>query len=213
MFPFENKTTLTTTNIKADADEIRRLPQFHRGSLDYVYRLGGTLYRAILDRAPFRTNRKYISIDSRVHMLMPGFLPCIGGWHCDDFYRPTGKQPDLPGLMNRPNLMAVHHAFILGTEAPTIFAAESFSLPDEALRSEHVYHDCHRYIEELNPKTFEAPESTFVSFNSLTFHRGQRSKGSGWRLFLRITESDHYQPLDEIRTQTQVYLVDERAGW
>lgn len=211
---FENQTKTTPTEIAADQDTIRHLPQFFRSTPDYIYRLGGPIYRKILDCAPLEGERRLISIDSRVHMLMPGFLPCIGGWHCDDFHRPTGKQPDLFDLANKPEFQATHHAIILGADvAPTVFADESFHIPDTALQSDSVYRECHREIMRIKPSNFAARPGNFVTFGSLSFHRGSIATGRGWRLFVRITESDHYEPMNEIRTQTQVYLFSEANGW
>ena len=147
---FENKTAILHTGLAIGQEEIRRLPQFLRASPEYVNRLGGHSYHAILDASPIIGNRKYISIDSRVHMLMPGFLPCIGGWHCDDFHRPMPPrhaargQPDLLDLADRPELQATHHALILGADvASTIFAAEPFDLTFDVCSS-NIYRECHR---------------------------------------------------------------------
>lgn len=212
---FENKTRLLHTGLEVDQETIRRLPQFLRSSPEYVYRMGGSVYRSILEAWPCEGKRSLVSIDSRVHMLMPGFLPCIGGWHCDDFYRPTGGQPDLPKLSHLPSMQATHHALILGSNvAPTMFACEPIEISNTTLQqSENVYKECHKLIETLKPDTYEAAPGFFITFDSFTFHRCTRAKGSGWRLFVRITESDHYEPMNEIRTQTQVYIVDESAGW
>lgn len=212
---FPNFLEVTETGLDISGLDVRQLPQFYRASPDWVYRMGGPVYRRILKEAPL-TNKEYqyVTVDSRVHMLMPGFLPCIGGWHCDDFYRPTMGQPDLIGLRSNEKYQSLHHAIILGDDvAPTLFAYGALEIPDSFLKTETVYKDCHREIERQQPRTVEARSGEFLTFDCFTFHRGQMARGHGWRLFVRITESNHYTPKNEIRTQTQVYLQDESAGW
>lgn len=212
---FQNNPTFTDTDLYASAEEIRQLPQFFRATPEYVYRLGGPAYRRILDRAPLEGKHKYISIDSRVHMLNPGQLACIGGWHCDDFHRPgTEGQPDLFDVAATPWLQHRHHALILGmASASTVFAAQPFELPDSALRAPAVYKACHKKIEAIGPVLHYLTPGEFASFGALDFHKGQPAKGPGWRLFVRITETNTYEPKNELRTQTQVYIIDESAGW
>ena len=211
---FDNTVTVGSRIANPEQEEIRQLPQFFRSSPDYVYRLGGPVYRHILDAAPLTSQRSNISIDSRLHMLMPGFLPCIGGWHCDDFYRPDGGQPDLLGLAEKPEFQCTHHSIILGEDiAPTLFATSPVDVPDWCLKTDRVYKHCHNEVEHQRPTLLMSTAGYFVTFGSFSLHRGSMSTGRGWRLFVRITESDHYEPLNEIRTQTQVYIQDEANGW
>lgn len=210
---FRNEVTLTRGLDNVDGSTLRQLPQFFRASPEYVYRLGGPLYRRILDAAPLVRHRRFTSIDSRIHMLMPGFWPCIPGWHCDDFHRPDGNQPDLRALEAQPIFNALHHAIVLGDTAPTEFAVEPFEIDDSLLRSSRVYHACNELLERKPPASRRIVPGEFASFDSLVWHRGTRAEKQGWRLFVRISQSEHYQPLNEIRTQTQVYLSDAGAGW
>ena len=193
---------------------IREAPQFYRADVDMVYRLGGPLYRRILDAMPIKGDRAYVTIDSRVHMMMPGWWPCIPGWHCDDFYRfpKAPYQPDLRAIAQVDRLKCIHHMMMWGT-APTEFVALPFELPPEVHDSPKLYKTCNRLIESANPETFFVKQGEIVTFGSLDFHRGTQATQSGWRLFVRATESDIYGPINEIRTQTQVYLSDPGAGW
>jgi hypothetical protein len=74
-------------------NQIRALPPFFHGDDDMVYRMGGLFLRHLLEQVPLTHRFKYISIDTRTHMLMPKMYPCIPGWHCDDFYCHGGTQP------------------------------------------------------------------------------------------------------------------------
>lgn len=233
-----------------DQKELRHIPQFYRASADYAYRLGGPVVRKFIDALPLDKRFKYLSIDSRVHMLMPGWMPCIGGWHCDDFYRPTNEQPDLQGIV-RDEKYSKHHALVIGNVAPTEFISTPFNLEipkvengknlyaafDKWIESElksQPYAECkycgndagflfkpcagagdglHAIHGTYTMKTAFIQSGQTVSFDCFDFHRGTVSKGSGWRLFMRATESNHWEPQNEIRTQTQVYLENFHAGW
>lgn len=208
-------------------DEIRHQPQLFRASAEYAYRLGGPYMRSFINSLPLSKDFKYISIDSRVHMLMPGWLPCIGGWHCDDFWRPTGKQPDLEGMPD-----SRHHTLVLGYTAMTEFISEPFELevPGESqLQGRNLYgvlgarlngmlssidsDDRPRLGAPPFLRTTKCESGSVVTFDNRVFHRGTVADKSGWRLFIRATESNHWEPKDEIRTQTQVYLLESEVGW
>lgn len=219
---FQNHVIVRPGIRNVDDDEIRRLPQFFRADAEYVYKLGGSTYRAILDAAPLGRRRRYVSIDSRVHMLMPGFFPCIPGWHCDDFLRtdPPPGQPRFRDISERPELESEHHAILLGKTAATEYACAPITLPDWIVTGTSVYADADRDIEShadgrlgRDDQTLIAPFGSFVSFGALVWHRGHAATMHAWRLFVRITESDHWQPRNEMRTQVQVYLTEPSKGW
>lgn len=51
--------------------------------------------KEFLEELPEDWQNSNTRIDSRVHMLMPGWYPCIPGWHHDDVQRTRkDKQPD-----------------------------------------------------------------------------------------------------------------------
>lgn len=231
--------TTLPSNVIPDQSEIRHVPQFYRASADYAYRLGGPMVRKFIDLLPLDPRFKYLSIDSRVHMLMPGWMPCIGGWHCDDFYRPGQAvnvaaggpvQPDLEGIV-RDDKYSKHHCLVIGDTAPTEFITTPFNLemptlkPGENLYAkfdEEIEMELHSFIDtgseegvvsDSKIKTAFIKPGQIVSFDCFDFHRGTVAKTSGWRLFMRATESNHWEPQNEIRTQTQVYLESFHAGW
>src|SRR5262245_42868217 len=105
-----------------DQVQIRTLTQFLRADHNMVWRLGGPFLRHVLDRVPLTGRFRYVSVDTRTHMLMPPMYPCLPGWHCDDFYRPTDDQPDLDSLLEKAP--SVHHSVVFGNTAFTEFVAE-----------------------------------------------------------------------------------------
>lgn len=229
IFPNEIKTFKALEN--RPGKDLRQLPMFFRCDPDYVYRLGGSLYREILDKAPLTGKGKHISIDSRVHMLFPGFWPGIPGWHCDDFFREgQPNQPNLALMMTMPEVQSTHLSMCLGDTAPTEFAGEPFLLSEKALKDELVYRACDHeiqkgrsftilagtsnYCEEYLPYRTKTPDfGDFVRFDCFTWHRAVKATAAGWRLFIRITESDHWKPLNELRTQVNCYIDDPSMGW
>jgi len=203
--------TLAQYDDLPDENEIRQLPQFFRADADMAWRLGGPRVRRVLQDANFLARWKYISIDSRVHMLMPGMYPCIPGWHCDDFYRPE-REPELRKLTS--NAPSEHAAIVFGKVARTVYLTSVLDWTPQWSYGEHLYGVAHDFIEALKDKTARAVlNGELVWFSPLTWHQGAPAADQGWRFFMRITGSNHWEPKNELRTQTQVYLTKPFAGW
>lgn len=203
---------------------VKDLPQLYRADLGFALAQNKTdLWRDILqvitsnlsedlDRAD---KFKYISIDSRSHMLMQGWYPCIPGWHCDDFYRPNG-QPDLLNVTTFAEQR--HHMIVLGDCSLTEFMTSRMGYRS-APEDQNVYGFWNSYINKKSKTQKNSFESKtvkhgqLVSFGPTDFHRGMPATKSGWRMFIRLTESNHRQPKNEIRNQTQVYLPSVGNGW
>lgn len=200
--------------------EIKFAPQFYRADLDYIWKIaqdfGNILAMELaieLDKSKLLADFKYISVDTRTHMLMPGMYPCIPGWHCDDFYRPDGGQPDLNKV-----LPAKHLGLVLddgsGSFTDYLTTPAELPAPEELNTKDPVYGKYNALIEgkpELVRKSVKSGE--LAVFGPLDFHRGVPATGRGWRFFMRATGSDHREPKNEMRTQTQVYLTDPFYGW
>lgn len=191
----------------------RTLTQFYRASAEFAYEHGGGFFRELLPLLDL-TGGKFVSIDSRVHMLMPSWYPCIPGWHCDDFHRPEGQ----PALESLPAIK--HYCVVLGAEVSTTeFLWQPVDLPSPTeLYEVHgsdrpLYAHYNEIIESNNFKTRRLRSGEVLKFSGLDFHRGLPADRAGWRAFIRITVSDHREPKNEIRTQTQVYLTAPFEGW
>lgn len=196
-------------------NDIRGMPQFLRADLEMVRREGGSFLRNLLDRLPLTHAYRYVSIDSRTHMLMPRMYPCIPGWHCDDFFRGDREQPDLEHIL--ADAPSVHHSVVFGNTSFTEYVAEPLELPGpDALDNPEgrpIYGIYHRLIEARRPAVRTLRAGEVVTFGPLVFHRGTPADRRGWRHFLRVTESSHWQPVNERRVQTQVYLTDAFYEW
>lgn len=200
--------------VETEIGELRSYPQVLRGSPDYIRQSGHLPLRRLVENAMATLTRRwsFVSVDTRLSMLMPGMYPCIPGWHCDDFHRPNGGQPD---LAHAPQ--AEHVCLIIGNCSRTRFVAQELDLPmvtDTDLEGGRtLYGVMHRRIEQCDPKTFQVSSGEMWRFSPKTWHRGEPATEAGWRYFLRLTGSDHWTPLNQRRTQTQVYLTEPFRGW
>lgn len=201
--------------------------QMYRCDLDFAYKHSNENFNKILDI--FHTiityahpnEFKYVSIDSRTHMLMKGMYPAIPGWHCDDFYRPDNEenrinetiQPDFVNLMKMAP--SIHYMILIGDCSLTQFLDEEINLPlpFELPISNRTYYTIYdELINEKNPKIYKCQPSTLYRFGPLAFHRAMPATERGWRSFIRMTLSNHRIPKNEIRYQSNVYL-EKGISW
>lgn len=196
--------------------EQRGLPQLYRADVEFAKEEGSPYFRNLIDYLQSLTvgdGFKYTSIDTRTHMLMKGMYPCIPGWHCDDFYRPDDKQPDLINVERMAPQK--HYVVVLGDCSMTEFLPEDISLPDpNDLPAENpVYYYYDQMLEEkyANQRVFLEPNKVY-SFGPLAFHRGSPASKNGFRTFIRLTRSNHRVPKNELRYQSNVYVAG-RTSW
>lgn len=193
-------------------DEIKNEPMLFNCSGTWAYENGGPLTRNFLDNLGGDLD-KYV-VDSRVHMLMPGWYPCIPGWHHDDVPRslPNGQ----PNYID-PEYRSKHYIALVGAEvSPTRVAIGKTDLP---LLTENVYANWNDIVEEkiehgaLKEKVFE--DRVIYLMDDQTLHTGQKAQKNGWRFFIRASfDTDRVDKVtNEIRRQVQVYLDAPMAGW
>lgn len=201
--------------------DVRSLPQFFRCDEKFVRTLRCNQIDLIMDSLPKHPEYKYLSIDSKTHMLFKDFYPNIPSWHCDDFYRTkeSRMQPDLENILREaPSL---NYMVLIGDSSLTEFLNEDVWLPTgtELLKlNTGKPHYCEydikidKLITENKLTThFIRPERLY-GFGPLCFHRAQGATKNGWRYFIRFTFSNHYEPKNELRYQSQVYTRDN-ASW
>lgn len=63
-----------------------------QASLEDAARYGGAITREALGAMNLRGDRKYVIVDTKIHLLMPGWVPAIPGWHTDGV--PRGEEND-----------------------------------------------------------------------------------------------------------------------
>jgi hypothetical protein len=150
-------------------------------------------------------------VDSRAHMLMPGWLPCIGGWHFDEVARDQNK--NLHWDSNKPK----EHYFMIidqGTGSLTEFAQFDWPRDQEGCVMPRHYEELSEWIKYDSTKIIHTCESNKIySFDCFDAHRGTPATGHGWRYFIRATANTQRTYANEIRKQTQVYIPSESVGW
>lgn len=198
---------------KMDEYAVKNEPMFFSASPMFAYINGGPLTRAFLSAA--RPPEDSI-IDSRVHMLMKGWYPCIPGWHLDDIprTRPDGQPDHEHPAYKSSNLMA-----IVGDASVTEFIVGKLDLSDIGLREGAVYGQWNARINQMlaQPNSQiaikQVPERAVVRFGFGAFHRGVPATKDGWRFFIRANYNTARTIKNEIRRQTQVYLAVPEMGW
>lgn len=176
--------------------------------------LGGPLTQAFLARLGESWENEGVIIDSRVHMLMPGWFPCIPGWHHDDV--PRERSDGQPNYHN-PSYRSEHVMALVGGDiCPTQFALGRHRLPDVPVGNVY-YRDWHPMVDAQiasgNLDRVDVPSNQLVFFDWQTMHQGQRARGNGWRWFIRASRNTTRLPTNELRRQVQVYLEAPMDGW
>jgi hypothetical protein len=194
-----------------------------RSSADW---LGGPITREFLGMLPDGWGNGWgqpIVVDSRVHMLMPGWYPCIPGWHHDDVPRTREDgQPNYgPGQNRSEHIMAL----VNGDVCPTHFAVGKavFKMPPPgSVIYSHWHRDVEWKLQEGELTEVGVPTNRLVRFDDRSWHRGTKAAATGWRLFIRASRyfSPDGDPVErgnkrtnEVRNQVQVYMDSVNAGW
>ena len=195
-------------------ETIKNEPMFFNCTWTYAYDNGGTPTKQFLLALPENLHNDQTIIDSRVHMLMEGWFPCIPGFHHDDV--PREREDGQPDYHN-PSYRS-QHALVLynGDICPSEFALGASEFPEVPIGGKYykVWHPL--VVEKINKgelKNFSAPSDTMIYFDDRTWHQGTRAVANGWRLFIRASWNTGRKPTNEIRRQVQVYLENPMEGW
>lgn len=197
----------------------------HNASLEDALKYGGDLTRQAIGAMNLTFSKKYITVDTKIHMLMPNMCPAIVGWHTDGVPRGVGLNP---AEKAKPNIHAqevmdapIFHLLVTGESCLTQFIKEQNVLidvpdvPDTALY-QMVNKQVREGIAEGAFTPYEIPSCTPVQWDWWELHTGTPAKSHEWRFLIRVTESDVLKPKtdlrDIIRTQQQAYLPMD-FGW
>lgn len=205
-------------------DRIKNETMFFNCDLAFAFDNGGPITRSFIMNLPDDWNNDQVVIDTRIHMLMPGWYPAIPGYHHDDVPRPdiptgqhflTAGQPDY----DNPRYLSEHIIGLVNADVcPTHFATgrATFSeVPEGKTIYKHWHPEVLRHIEDGSLKQWEAPDRTLLQFNHATWHTGSKAVKNGWRWFGRVSRNtDRVKKItNEIRVNAQVYLEFPMEGW
>ena len=208
----------------ANSSQIKNEPMFFNCDLDFAYVNGGEITRNFINALPIEWLNSESVIDTRCHMLMPGWYPAIPGYHHDDVPRaidiPSGKHFGMAGQPNydNPHYNSEHILALVNADiAPTQFAIGDIVLPK--IENGVVYREWDKIVrgEIANDKlkVIEAPDRQLVYFDCHTLHTAVPAVKDGWRWFARVSRNtDRAKKItNEIRKQVQVYLEYPMQGW
>ncbi|WP_207559217.1 hypothetical protein [Mycobacteroides abscessus] len=210
-------------------------PNLERASLQNAVLFGGPAVRRCLEQAPIVGDHKHVHVDTKVSLLLPGFIPAIPGWHTDGVPRRNADQPGEASCMSasasntgapslasqalleargyRPRFHTIH----VGNDCPTRFMRHPCAMTLAHDNDPGLYREISanvngaKHLEE--DEFMDAPLAQWMSWDWWNIHTATPAETRGWRLLIRVTESDQ-PPLDAgfIRSQTQVYIPTE-YGW
>ena len=208
---FTPKTKLIGKMPAYNSEAIENEPMLYSADLKFALKHGGKITRAFVNG--LNVNKDWI-IDTRVHMLMKDWYPCIGGWHMDNI--PRNSDDGQPNYKN-PAFISDHILCVIdsGTGSLTEFINDPVSLtdvPKGKMVYDHFSSIINEKIEAGELSTSNYDSGDIVKFDSLTFHRGKPATGSGWRFFIRATTNTPQKAYNKIRRQVNVYQ-DINSGW
>lgn len=209
---------------KPSQEDIKNTQGLWNASFDDAIRFGGDLTRAALQAMNIRGDKKHVVVDVKTHMLMPGMIPAIPGWHTDGVPRggkslsPASGAPHIH--MQEGTDSPRYHLLVVGGDCPTKFiASRNIDLVTENLPN--LYAGISSQVCEMDNKglldTYDAPDGQVAEWDWWELHTAQRARGPGWRYLIRVTETDYLKPQKDLRqvlrNQQQVYLPSEIFGW
>lgn len=205
--------------------DIKAEPMLFRASPDFAFVHGDLLTMDFIHAAEkLWGNLDGCIVDSRHHMLMPGMVPCIPGWHTDDAPRKADYCAAQPNIFT-PEYETEHLLCVVdaGTGSLTEFLRGPVYLNQEVIENKHreegltfyktvdtlielglAGHGCER----VRPASGDV-----VEFNVHSWHRGIPAKSRGFRFFIRITRNSRHKVENELRSNAQVYITDTSYGW
>lgn len=208
--------------------EVKNTPGLWNCSLEDAVKYGGDLTRAALSAMNLLGDRAYTIVDTKIHMLMPGFCPAIPGWHTDGVprgthFHPAGPMPPDMYAQELPDARPPRfHLLVTGHGCLTEFIKPrniEVSIPPKP--TTELYEHISRLINKRRPTetedfVFQAPSCKVVEFDWWDLHQGIVATKKEWRFLIRVCETDYQQPQrdlrDIMRTQQQVYIPSE-FGW
>lgn len=174
---------------------------------NFALKHGGYLTKTFLESIDF-DQHDWI-IDSRVHMLMPEWYPCIPGWHHDDI--PRHKHNGQPNYDN-PEYKSDHIMMVVGSTSHTEFINCETELPE--VTNGTIYRVWDEFIErEYSHNIYKVRSGEIIDFTWQDFHRGVAADKTCWRFFIRASKNTDRKPKNEVRNQVQVYLSPLNLGW
>ena len=193
-------------------------PMLFQASFEFAMRHAGPFTAAILGNLYDVPHVEALRIDTRSHMLMPGWYPCIPGWHCDFKRARDGLQ-----VLDSERDARVQHYQWISSGPLTEFAVGPIddSCGDDVRWCDGDAVSWKEIDTELSwhpPRVSQIPPQHIVTYDASALHRGVAWDGppGHWRFFFRAShfpEGDQHRVYaNKVRKQVQVYC-DLHGGW
>lgn len=184
----------------------------------------------ILKTCPLRGNTEHVFVDTKISMLMPGWIPGIPGWHTDGVPRDDrgGVRKGRPSMKLQEQLHTkgaspTFHLMLVGISNLTRFISEPLGVPLANGENRRLYNELTDFIERefiptANLDTAYVPYETqqWLTWDWWNIHAATPAASRGWRMLVRVTESDvppaNKETEQIVRKQTLVY-VPTNYGW
>lgn len=144
---------------------------FKYADFNFAYSKSSKVVQNILDSFKYENNHKYKLVDVKYLFLEKGWASCMLGWHIDVTTNVNHKEPK-----------DIHHLYFSGAEANTIFLNKDINF-DQPITDDLI---------------FVAPENTYIKYSRLHLHSASTAKISGYRLIVRVTETNIIKPINKI---------------
>jgi hypothetical protein len=171
--------------------------------------VAGPLTRRVLEtmRTRFVGDKRYIYVDSKIQYLEPGDVPVDSQhWHVDGSIVARGptvealghnQLHDMKARMNSRVTTPRYLAYQSSHHCATLFITQPVALPLPELIPNFDTLD--EAVRALDPPSIEQPAGSIVRTDGRSLHRARPAVQPGWRLWIRIVETDR-----EVQLETSI---------
>ena len=167
---------------KPSQDDIKNTQGLWNASFDDAFRFGGDLTRAALQAMSLHGDRKHVVVDVKTHMLMPGMIPAIPGWHTDGVPRGGSMSPakgePIIEMQCGPVMSPRYHLLVVGGDCPTKFIASRNINLD--VSGPNLYAGISSQVAAIDDKgfldTYDAPDGQVVEWDWWELHTAQQAR-------------------------------------
>jgi hypothetical protein len=168
--------------------------------LDEAVLLAGPLTRRVLEamRRHLVGDKRYVYVDSKIQYFEPGDVPVDSQhWHIDGSIVARGPVVEALGhsLLHDMKARLVggvtpprYLAYQSSDHCATVFATSPLTITLPELVPSFTGLDA--MVRELSPPFALQPASSIVRTDGLSLHRAQAATAAGWRLWVRVVETD-----------------------
>ena len=185
--------------------------------IDTALEKAGPLTKQILNEMCLHLvgDKRYIYVDSKIQYFRPGDYPVDSNlWHLDGTIAVRGEaaeqygEPvlhDMRARFRESRTPASYLAYQSSEFCATEFVAEPLSLELRDFTPNFRAFD--RSVTKRLPKKLVQPAGSILAFDGFSIHRAVASKGTGWRLWIRLIETDQRTEIgdDVIQCYNKVY--------